>query len=161
MQLIQEPTQELDRVADLRDLEPLPTRVRALLEQLVRTNLSLERLGVPDLPEKHREPPDEFRCFGGRRRRVEDEQVAQGGHVREREEDRVHPRVGFDVVEADETGVVRREGKREGGGRGRVDAREERGREGRVEEVLDVVERGVRHFVPVGEDVDLVIITER
>jgi len=70
-------------------------------------------------------------------------------------EDRVHVRVGLDVVEADETGVVGLLAEVERGRGGGVDLLEERGREGWVEEVLDVVERRVIDFVAVGENVNL------
>lgn len=70
-------------------------------------------------------------------------------------EDRVHVRVGFDVVQPDETGVVGLLLEVVGGGGAGVDGAEELGGEGWVEEIFDVVERGVVYFVTVGEDIDL------
>lgn len=155
MQLVQQPPEELERIPDLYNLEPLPTRVRTLLQQLMRADLSLERLGVPHLPTQHREPPNELRRTGRRDARVEDEEVAEGDDVDESVEDGVHVRVGLDVVEADEAGVVGSLGQGEGGGDGGVDAGEEGGSEGGEEEILDVVQRRICYFVAVGKDVDL------
>lgn len=87
--------------------------------------------------------------------RVEDKVVAEGEDVDEGVEDRVHIRVGLDVVQTDETGVVGLLLEVVGGRGAGVDGAEELGVKGRVEEVLDVVEGRVVDFVAIGENVDL------
>lgn len=113
MQRIEEPSQEVQRISRLGDLEPVATPARTLLQQLVRADLTLERLGVPDFATEHRESFHELRCTGGGDEGVEDEVVAEGNDVDEGMEDRVGVAVRFDVVESNEAGVVRRVGEGE------------------------------------------------
>lgn len=155
MQLIQQPPQELQRISHLGDLKPLPASIGALLQQLMGRDLSLERLGVPHLPAKHAEPLDQLRGVRVRSVGVEDKVIAEGEDVYEGVEDRVHVRVGFDVIQSYETGVVRLLVKVVGRRGAGVDGAEELRGEGRVEEVLDIVEGRIIDFVAVGKNVNL------
>lgn len=149
VQRVEEPTQEVQRIRRLSNLEPVPAPARTLLQQLVGTDLPLERFGVPHLATEHRESLDEFSGAWGRDERVEDKVVAQGDNMDERMEDRVGVAVGLDVVQSDESGIVGCVGESKGGGDGAVDGGEERGGKGREEEVFNIVERGIRHLVSI------------
>ena len=133
MQLIQEPPEELKGVPDLGDLEPLTTDVGAFLQELMWRDLPLERLGVPHFPAEHAESLNELGSVRIRRSRIEDEVISERDHVYEGVKNGVHVAVGFDVVQADETWIVRLLVQVVSGRGALVDLAEEGRREGGVE----------------------------
>lgn len=158
MQLVQQPAHELDGVSLLGDLEPPGARERHLLQELVRRDLGLEKLRVPDLLRQLREPPYEFGRF---RFNLElrgvgvEEEVAKRRDMEEGVNDDVEVVIGLDIVESDISGEVGAGGEvvRDLGEVG--EASDLGGGEAGVENVEDAGERGVGDLVAVGEDIKL------
>lgn len=114
VELVEEPSEEVDRIALLDDLEPLAAPQHDGLKHLVRRNVSLKVPRVPQLPHKlaeslhQRERRIASRSLYLRVVRLHQEEIPDGLDVRQCLQDHVAVVIGFDVVQADNSWVVER-----------------------------------------------------